>query len=541
MRLLRHGLPLTLLCLAVPLAAQTPMTLTSPNPVQGGAFGRALAGVPDLDGDGIGDVLVGAFGEESSGLGDAGRAYVYSGATGNLRLAVASPNAESGGYFGYAVAGMPDVDGDRAGEILVGALVESPGGVSGAGQVYLFSGGSGALIHSFTSPNIHTFGFFGQSVSSVPDTDGDGVSDVLVGAMQEHAANLSNAGRAYLFSGATGALLHTLTSPNAQDGGLFGHAVAGVPDTDGDGAGDLLVSAEKEDDGGFFGAGRVYLFSGASGTLLHTISSPTPQDGGRFGFSVDGLPDTDGDGAGDLLVGAHKEAGGGVSSSGRAYLFSGASGTPLHTLLSPNAETSGRFGYSVAGGPDADGDGVAEIIVGTFGEDVGGLYAAGRAYVFNGNTGGLLQTYTSPTPMSQEQFGRTVAATLDVTDLPVAGGKVLVGAWHGGASTSQALIYPGSSITADEESPGTSMAFRVSGPNPIAGKETVTVRIAEASEVSLALFDVLGRLVDVLHEGPLAAGRTDLPLDAGDLAPGTYVMQGRAGGAVVSRSITVLR
>ena len=111
------------------------------------------------------------------------------------------------------------------------------------------------LLFEFRSPAEIGQGEFGRSVSSVPDTDGDGVADLLIG---------TDEGNAYLFSGATGALIHTLMDPGSGDS-LFGQAVAGVPDVDGDGRGDLLVGAEAQSIGAT-SAGRADVFSGASGT-----------------------------------------------------------------------------------------------------------------------------------------------------------------------------------------------------------------------------------------------------------------------------------
>src|SRR5690606_21467801 len=158
-----------------------------------------------------------------------------------------------------------------------------------------------------------------------------------------------NDGRAYVFSGATGDLLHTLTSPNPFSGGNFGGAVAGLDDLDGDGRGDLLIGAEEE-----FAvvsdAGRAYVFSGATAALLHPLTSPHLWEGGRLGHAVAGLRDVSGDCRGDLAVSALRA--GAPIPSGRVYVFNGATGAPLRMLPSPNPEAYGRFGDAIAGVPD---------------------------------------------------------------------------------------------------------------------------------------------------------------------------------------------
>ena len=129
-----------------------------------------------------------------------------------------------------------------------------------------------------------------------------------------------------MFSVAVVALLHVSESPNGWLHGEFGIIVARVPDLDNDGAGDLLVGADREDPGSSpTDAGRAYVFSGASGALLFTLVSPHENYLGLVGFAVSGMEDINGDGRGDLLVGATFN---GDDDAGRAYIFSGGSGAP---------------------------------------------------------------------------------------------------------------------------------------------------------------------------------------------------------------------
>ena len=375
-------------------------TIESPTPSGNGGFGLSVSSVPDLDGDGLPDIIVGTFSEGSSATGW-GRAHVFSGATGTLIYSLISPNPEGAGqstpFFGWSVAGISDVDGDSRGDLLVGAAAEDTGN---SGRAYLFSGTSGDTLRTFASPNPESSGFFGNRVDGVPDTDGDDVTDVLISAHTEDAA-ATNAGRAYLFSGATGILLHTLQSPSPASGGLFGRDAKGVPDTDGDGRGDILVGAS-----GDAGSGRAYLFSGATGLLLHTFTSPNPVTGGAFGEAVGVSPDLDDDGVVDIVVGARGEVDG-VTVAGRAYVYSGATGALVRSLVSTNPKSSGFFGYSVAGVPDADGDGRGDILVGAVQED-GPSILTGRAYLFSGAM-----------PVSVDPEATSLASRIDVYPNPV--------------------------------------------------------------------------------------------------------------------------
>ncbi|HEX8384823.1 MAG TPA: T9SS type A sorting domain-containing protein [Rubricoccaceae bacterium] len=229
-----------------------------------------------------------------------------------------SPNPTLAGRFGEAVAGVADLDGDAIGDLLVGAAAEDVGGVDQSGRVYVYSGGTGVRLRTLLSPNSEAGGRFGDAVASVPDADGDGKPDILVGASHEDGGG-TDAGRAYLFSGATGLTLRTLQSTSPESEGLFGFSVAGVSDADGDGRGDLLVGAPQED-GGVEDSGRAYFFSGAVVGSSFQLESPDLQQLGVFGFSVAGVQAATADTRGGVLVGAPQQTNAALS-DGRAYTF----------------------------------------------------------------------------------------------------------------------------------------------------------------------------------------------------------------------------
>jgi hypothetical protein len=368
--------------------------LASPNEQLFGRFGGAAAGVSDLDGDGRGDLLVGAYYESPGTSPDfAGRAYVFSGASGALLYELRSPSQQQGGNFGTAVAGVPDVDGDGLEDLAVGAPDEAGGCPGGYGRVHVFSGGSGVFLRTFRSPSCGGYHRFGAAVAGVPDLDGDGRGDLLLGSESEEANDTPplSSGKAYVFSGASGAILHELISENVQIAGFFGNAVAGVPDVDGDGVGDLLVGAYGEEDlsvvNGNLLTGKAYVFSGATGDFLYRLSSPNEEPDGRFAHTVAGLPDVDGDERGDLLIGSQESPGASPLGAGRAHVFSGATGDPLYELASPN-EGPGEYSFStgVAGVPDVNGNGRADVLVSARSESPGpSPERAGRAYVFGGS------------------------------------------------------------------------------------------------------------------------------------------------------------
>lgn len=381
-------------------------------PQPNGYFGHAVAASPDLNGDGLADVIIGAPGEAHAGLAAAGRVHVVSGANGVRLRTLVSPHAKAGGLFGYAVASVPDANGDGVPDILVGAPDEDADFI-GAGRAYLFSGTNGVLLAKLISPGREIGGSFGYAVSGVPDTDGDGRGDLLVGAPDEDpGTSPTSCGRAYLYSGRTGSLIHKLLPPAPQAFGSFGYAVAGLGDVDGDGRGDIAVGAPRENPNGTpVNSGRVHIYSGATGLRRITIQSPGMMENGFFGTAVAGMGDADGDGWPDLVVGAPLEhPGNSPVDCGRAYIYSGRTGALRHKLLPPAPEPNGQFGISVAGVPDTNADGRADAIVGAWNE---GGDRSGRAHVYTGATGARMFTIQPPAPQPNGRFGGSVAGLLD--------------------------------------------------------------------------------------------------------------------------------
>ncbi len=389
----RHLLPVALLVVlvaAVGLACIPTLlfTLDDPSPDASNCFGHSLA-VGDVNGDGKADIAVAAI-EECVGTNQGhGPVYVFSGANGSLLFALDTPNPQPYGFFGVSVA-MGDVDGDGRDDIAVGAIGERVGTNQGQGRVYVFSGVSGSLLLTLTvrSPNPELPRSFGESLA-VGDVNGDGKGDIAVGVPWEPVGGHQQ-GRAYVFSGANGSLLFALDTPNPQPSGGFGYSVA-MGDVDGDGKADIAVGANEEDVGGNTDQRRAYVFSGADGSLLFTLDSPNQQAGADFGGDV-AVGDVNGDGMGEIVVGAPGEdVGANVRQGGRAYVFSGLSGSVLLTLTAPNPQSYGGFGSAVATG-DVNGDSKADVAVGA--PATTALYfgssAAASAYVFSGASGSLL-------------------------------------------------------------------------------------------------------------------------------------------------------
>ena len=464
--------------------------LRSPLDQSGGFFGLSVSGIPDANGDGFGDVVVGALQEKTATSPYcAGQVYVFDGATGELLYSLDSPQGENYSYFGWRVSGLPDVDGDGLGDVL-GSAKEDPGNSPlDAGRVHVFSGVDGAAIFSLYSPNEEEYGHFGASILGIEDVNGDGLGDILVGAPDESLeGGPQDAGRVYLFDGPTTALLRWFHSPSPDAFGGFGSSVASAPDLNGDGIAEILIGAPRENPGASpLDAGRVHVFDGTSTQILLTLKSPNEEDQGYFGASVSGVPDMNGDGRSDILVGAYREnPGAAPTDAGRAYVFDGATSALLLTLVSPNEQAYGYFGYSTAGIEDVNGDGRGDLLVGAFQESSGGGPAgAGRVYLFSGADGTLLKTFHSPLEQGNGYFGRSAAGVPDTNG----DGKfdVVIGAFqesHPGSPSLAGRAYLFTSSFMDSTSPEVSSIARYQPLEQLTGAAQVVFQLNFTEDVA---------------------------------------------------------
>jgi len=296
----------------------------------------------------------------------------------------------AGDNHGFPVAFAGDVDGDSSPDILVGAPTASPGGLLGAGSVFLHSGRTFTLLHQFNGTNAGDD--FGVSISGIDDLNGDSIADILVGADNADPATRNNAGTVFLYSGRDFSPIGQLDGEAVDD--LFGTSLASLGDVTGDGRPEFAVGAIGSDpDAQRQNAGRVYVYSGNL-TLIRALDGEAAQD--SFGISVASSGDVDRDGYGDLLVGADLANPGGRVNAGSAYLFSGRDFSRLTRL---DGEASGDFfGSSVSGALDVDQDGTSDILVGAPATHPGGKLDAGSVYVFSGATYALLNRFDGEAP-----------------------------------------------------------------------------------------------------------------------------------------------
>lgn len=261
-------------------------------------------------------------------------------------------NLPAGAKFGYSLYGLADVDGDQIADHIVGAPEDSPGSVIGAGSVFVYSGVDGQLLHYFTGSGAYSI--CGVSVAAT-DVDGDGRADIIAGAPDSYSS--PHPGTVFVWSGATGQLIYHISPPAASS---YGSEIAVVSDRDGDGIDELLIGCPGFTVSGMPFAGVVDLRSGATGNLLYRWTGNEERD--NFGLSVAEIDDLTGDGIPEFAFGAPTVDF--VFREGTVRVVDGASGDFITEFTVTTHGPDQQFGADLAYPGDVNGDGVGDIIVG---------------------------------------------------------------------------------------------------------------------------------------------------------------------------------
>ncbi len=352
------------------------MTFTAESANDG--FGSSLANAGDVNNDGFSDLIIGA-----ADLG-AGRAYVYSGQTGELLYSFTGE--ATGDLFGVTVDGAGDVNNDGFADVIIGASRNNAGGED-AGKAYIYSGQTGNMLYSFEGNSNNNLG---SHVSGAGDINNDGNDDFIVFKTFDFVSDtLITSGWARVYSGKTGDVL--LEYPS-----YLHYSLTSAGDINNDGYDDLISGSSYYKSmyaPDSVGVGLSVTYSGKTGEILQSFAGEL--EGERIGASATGAGDLDKDGFDDIVYGM------GSLGNTEAFVRSGQTGEVLFTFRS--VENSGQysdaFGGKVAAAGDVNSDGFPDIIVGAPFTNFGGKFT-GRAYVFSGRTGGLLYSITGASDTS---------------------------------------------------------------------------------------------------------------------------------------------
>jgi len=302
--------------------------------------GDAVADAGDVDGDGVGDLLVGSS--------PAGVARLHSGATGAELLKLTAVSANE--HLGAALVGLGDVDGDGVPDFAVGAPDENRNATS-SGVVHVVSGATGATVRSFQGS--HATAHVGKAnfLANAGDVDGDGVADLALLDVEQAASQPFGVVR--VKSGATGVELVTAKFDQVGYRAFHLSSVANVGDLDGDAIDDLAVGGLPNNPA--LNPGRVFLLSGADGSSIRRIDTTnSPQ-----WLVVGPAGDVDGDLVPDLVASTTDPTSG--TKVPTLFLLRGSDGATIGTIT---GTPWSLFGSAFAAGIDSDGDGQEDVAIG---------------------------------------------------------------------------------------------------------------------------------------------------------------------------------
>jgi len=370
----------------------------SASPQPDSNFGKALATAGDLNGDGFGDIVIGAPLYDADGLTDQGALFVHFGSSSGLSSTI-SPLAfksnSNGAFLGSSVSGGGDLNGDGYSDFVAGAS----GYNLHDGAIFLYHGTASGVAYSSRIHLSYVGVESGASVAATGDVNGDGYADLVAGAPLLGVNQVSHCGVVFVFHGGAALLDNTpdFFLESNQDYGHFGESVSSAGDFNGDGFDDIIVSSPWYDRGQTK-SGMAFLFYGPPGGLLWPfplqLGGNAPEN--KFAQSVAGAGDVNGDGFSDVIIGASDGVG-----AGKAYLYYGDALLNFRPKTLITVSPNNSFGDTVAGAGDVNGDGFSDVIVG----DHNYYYNAnriGRAFVFHGSKHGLI---THPATIIEESSG----------------------------------------------------------------------------------------------------------------------------------------
>ena len=372
-------------------------------------FGSAIANIDDLESDGVIDLAVGAPYDDDGGD-DRGAVWILfmnSNGSVDINRNISNHAGTFGGglddndRFGAAVAGIGDLNGDGFADIAVGAPYDDDGGDNRGAVWVLFLNADGTVrVRQKISSQQGNFNddlkdndLFGSAIAAIGDLDGDGISDLAVGAPRANDNGERKGAIWILFMNTDGTVRSSQRISDSDgnfDGNLssddrFGASIAGIGDLNRDGIRDLVVGASGHSSGGVDRGAIWVLFMRADGKV-NDERKIAPGDGGfeedlddndRFGAALASIGDLDDNGVNDLAVGAPGDGDGGTDRGATWVLFMKNTGkvdsakkiSDSDGKLDADLTDGDQFGSALAGLGNLDSNNAEDFAAGIPGDD----------------------------------------------------------------------------------------------------------------------------------------------------------------------------
>ncbi len=441
----------------------------------GDLSGTSVSSAGDINGDGIDDLIIGADLADSNGT-DSGQSYVVfgsrSGFSSSLNLSTLTGTngfringVAAGDNSGTSVSSAGDINGDGLDDLIIGALFADPNGISSSGQSYIVFGSRSGFSSSLNLSTLDGDNGFqinginlgdrsGASVSSAGDINGDGIDDLIIGALFADPNGISRSGQSYVVFGSRSGFssslnLSTLIGTNGfaingiSAGVLSGRSVSSAGDINGDGIDDLIIGATGANPNGNISSGQSYVVFGSRSGFSSSLNLSTLTGTNGFGIngvaagdnsgrSVSSAGDINGDGLDDLIIGADLADPNGISSSGQSYVVFG-SRSPFSSNLNLSTLTGAdgfhingialndRSGTSVSSAGDINGDGLDDLIIGAAFANPNGISSSGQSYVVFGSRSPFSSNLNLSTLNGTNGFAVNGINAADISGLSVSG------------------------------------------------------------------------------------------------------------------------